>query len=70
MDYKDERSLTNRLSAAETHEIDNLSNESKNTVTDPLEPARSYGNEPSKGAKVDAELQKEDEEMLKRKGKV
>lgn len=31
--------------------------------------ARAHGNEPSKGAKVDAELQAEEEEELKRKGK-
>ena len=35
----------------------------------PTEVARSHGNEPSKGAKIDEELQKEDEEYLKRKGK-
>ncbi|KAG7095623.1 hypothetical protein E1B28_006347 [Marasmius oreades] len=68
-DSKDERSLANRLAAAETQEIDNLSNKTKNTITDPLEPARSHGNEPSRGAKIDAELQKEDEEELERKGK-
>jgi hypothetical protein len=28
-----------------------------------------HGNEPSRGAKIDAELQKEEEEYLKRKGK-
>lgn len=28
-----------------------------------------HGNEPSKGAKVDAEIQAEEEEYLKRKGK-
>jgi hypothetical protein len=28
-----------------------------------------HGNEPSKGAKLDAELQNEEEEYLKRKGK-
>jgi hypothetical protein len=31
--------------------------------------ARAHGNEPSKGAKIDAELQAEEEEELKRKGK-
>jgi len=31
--------------------------------------ARAHGNEPSKGAKVDAQLQAEEEEELKRKGK-
>jgi len=28
-----------------------------------------HGNEPSRGAKVDADLQKDDEEYLRRKGK-
>lgn len=28
-----------------------------------------HGNEPSKGAKVDAQLQAEEEEILKKKGK-
>ena len=30
--------------------------------------ARNHGNEPSKGAKIDAELQQEEEEILKKKG--
>lgn len=30
--------------------------------------ARSHGNEPSKGAKIDAEIAQEEEEMLKKKG--
>jgi hypothetical protein len=29
-----------------------------------------HGNEPGKGAKVDAQLQKEEEEELRRKGKL
>lgn len=28
-----------------------------------------HGNEPSRGAKIDAELQAEEEELLRRKGK-
>lgn len=28
-----------------------------------------HGNEPSRGAKIDAQLQAEEEELLKRKGK-
>lgn len=30
--------------------------------------ARNHGNEPSKGAKIDAEIQQEEEEMLRKKG--
>jgi hypothetical protein len=32
-------------------------------------PARSHGNEPSKGAKIDQMLKEEEEEELRRKGK-
>lgn len=35
---------------------------------DPTLPARSHGNEPSKGAKIDAEIAEEEQEMLKKKG--
>ncbi|KAH9987835.1 hypothetical protein F4779DRAFT_284432 [Xylariaceae sp. FL0662B] len=35
--------------------------------TDPTYAATMHGNKPSKGAKVDAELRQEEEEMLKRK---
>lgn len=38
-------------------------------LTSPLQ-ARMHGNEPSRGAKIDAELQKEEEEELRRKGKL
>jgi hypothetical protein len=31
--------------------------------------ARMHGNEPSKGAKIDAQIQAEEQEELKRKGK-
>jgi hypothetical protein len=31
--------------------------------------AKMHGNEPSRGAKIDAQLQAEEEELLKRKGK-
>jgi hypothetical protein len=29
-----------------------------------------HGNEPSRGAQIDAELQREEEQMLKNKGKI
>ena len=35
----------------------------------PTDIAKSHGNEPSRGAKIDEELQREEEEYLKRKGK-
>lgn len=36
---------------------------------DPTAPARMHGNEPSRGAKIDAQLQAEEEAELERKGK-
>lgn len=70
LDSKDERSIGNRLAAAIKH---SRSEESTNSLADPnvnpLGPATSHGNEPSKGAKVDAELKAEEEKMLRRKGK-
>ncbi|KIK61385.1 hypothetical protein GYMLUDRAFT_225061 [Collybiopsis luxurians FD-317 M1] len=70
LDSKDERSLGNRLAAAEKFGLDNTSNKEKDTITDPLKPAQMHGNEPSRGAQIDAELQREDEETLRNKGKI
>ena len=36
---------------------------------DPLEPVTFHGKEPSRGAKIDAEIMAEEHEELKRKGK-
>lgn len=63
LDSKDERSIANRLAAATTKSKWDV----QKTVDDPLAPATSQGHEPSHGAKVDAELQREDEEYLKQK---
>ncbi|MCJ1305420.1 hypothetical protein MMC08_008234 [Hypocenomyce scalaris] len=71
-DSKDQRSIANKL-ARETKrqgEPDDISEEAALSQKDPTLPARSHGNEPSKGAKIDAELQAEEEEELRRKGKL
>ncbi|KAA8899400.1 hypothetical protein FN846DRAFT_174972 [Sphaerosporella brunnea] len=65
-DPKDQRSLANRLAAAEKKDRER---EDHSEAGDPRAPAWHHGNEPSKGAKIDAELQKEDEELLARKAK-
>ncbi|KAI0019670.1 hypothetical protein F4780DRAFT_427063 [Xylariomycetidae sp. FL0641] len=70
-DSKDERSIANRLD----HEERKLNREepkdpeTKASQQDPTLPAQLHGNEPSKGAKIDAELRAEEEETLKKKGK-
>jgi len=62
---RDERTLSNKLDAEEIRE--HRISESKQTIKDPLKPAMDHGNKPSRGAQIDAELQREDEEILKKK---
>ncbi|KAI4132439.1 MAG: hypothetical protein LQ347_002584 [Umbilicaria vellea] len=71
-DSKDQRSIANKLAreAKRQDESDKISEEAAMSQKDPTLPARSHGNEPSKGAKIDAELQAEEEEELRRKGKL
>jgi len=69
VDPKDERTLSNRLAAAEKSEREEEESRGAGHF-DPLAPARAHGNEPSRGAKIDAELQKADEEHLRNKGKI
>merc|ERR1711977_138226 len=58
-DSKDERTIANKLAREEK----------KALKKDPTLPAKMHGNEPSRGAKVDAQIQAEEEEELRRKGK-
>ncbi|KAI1296463.1 hypothetical protein F5Y03DRAFT_294249 [Xylaria venustula] len=70
-DSKDERSIANRL-ANEERKLKRSEEDDPETAAskkDPTLPAKLHGNEPSKGAKVDSELQAEEEEYLRRKGK-
>ncbi|KAI9809199.1 MAG: hypothetical protein M1825_002490 [Sarcosagium campestre] len=70
-DSKDERSIANKLAREEkrSKEPEARSLENEQSLKDPTLPARSHGNEPSKGAKIDAEIKAEEEELLKKKGK-
>lgn len=69
-DPKDERSIANRLEAAGPQNDDESGKataEDKLAQEDPTAPARLHGNEPSKGAKIDAEIQAEEEAELAKK---
>ncbi|PFH60635.1 hypothetical protein XA68_10595 [Ophiocordyceps unilateralis] len=68
-DSKDERTIKNRLAAEERKGEPGDDKETALSKKDPTLPAKLHGNEPSKGAKIDAELKAEEEEMLRRKGK-
>lgn len=74
LDSKDERSIANKLAAREKqpdpshHHNDDIDPEAAISQKNPTQPAKMHGNEPSKGAKIDRELQLEDEQRLREKG--
>ncbi|EOO01681.1 hypothetical protein UCRPA7_2798 [Phaeoacremonium minimum UCRPA7] len=68
-DSKDQRTIANRLVAEESKTEPEDTGESALSKKDPTLPAKDHGNEPSRGAKIDAQIQAEEEEELKRKGK-
>lgn len=70
-DSKDQRTIANKLAREEKRDDDgkDISEEARLGQKDPTAPAKMHGNEPSRGAKVDAQLQAEEEEYLQRKGK-
>ncbi|KAF7125486.1 hypothetical protein CNMCM5793_001725 [Aspergillus hiratsukae] len=72
-DPKDERSIANKLASAEQHPDRksakmSYENEAELFKKDPTAPAILHGHEPSKGAKIDKELQQDDEQRLREKG--
>ncbi|CDO74418.1 hypothetical protein BN946_scf184867.g16 [Trametes cinnabarina] len=67
-DPKDDRNLQIRLKQEKKMERQAEREERAQTVHDPLEPAQRHGHEPSRGAQIDAELQREDEENVRKKG--
>lgn len=68
---EDQRSIGNRLAAAEAQNDDttrkNLDAEANAAQKDPTLPAKMHGNEPSKGAKIDKEIEDEEAEILAKK---
>ncbi|KAL2255286.1 hypothetical protein VTK26DRAFT_3684 [Humicola hyalothermophila] len=67
-DPKDQRSLADRAAAEKQASSPQESRETTLQKKDPTLPAKMHGNKPSKGAQVDAEIQAEEEEILKKKG--
>ncbi|RHZ66514.1 uncharacterized protein CDV56_109118 [Aspergillus thermomutatus] len=70
LDSKDERSIANKLASAEQHpnRATPYQPEAELSKRDPTAPATLHGHEPSKGAKIDKELQEDDEQRLREKG--
>ncbi|KAI5201015.1 hypothetical protein E4T42_09016 [Aureobasidium subglaciale] len=69
-DPKDERTIANKLEREEKREKegDEESLQTQQIKQDATLPARSHGNEPSKGAKIDQQIKEEEEAELKKKG--
>jgi len=72
LDKKDQRTNANRLAAAS--DANRMSDdtpadpEAAASQVDPTLPAKIHGNDPSRGAEIDKEIQQEEEELLKKKG--
>ncbi|KWU44847.1 hypothetical protein RHOSPDRAFT_33669 [Rhodotorula sp. JG-1b] len=66
LDSTDERSIANRLAAAEKADKED---ENSGNAYAGVGAAEAHGNKPSRGAEIDAELQKEEEELLAKKDK-
>ncbi|GAD93167.1 hypothetical protein NFIA_073930 [Paecilomyces variotii No. 5] len=70
-DSKDERSIANRLAREEQRERrheESFNPEAELSKQDPTKVASLHGNQPSRGAQVDKELQEDDEQRLREKG--
>ena len=64
----DNYSLSDRAKAQEKQE--KQEEEARKHKPPPTAAARSHGNEPSRGAIIDEEIENEEREYLKRKGKI
>lgn len=67
---EDERSIANRLAQADPQNDDesgkDKTEEQKAGEIDPTAPAKMHGNEPSRGAKIDKQIQDEEEELIRK----
>lgn len=72
IDSKDERTIANNLEDAKRVEKKEKEEEERKEQErlNPTSIAKSHGNEPSRGAKIDEQLAQEEEEELRRKGKI
>ncbi|PWY98122.1 hypothetical protein BCV70DRAFT_221159 [Testicularia cyperi] len=67
-DAKDEKSLKNRLAQAGKEEAEKAKADKEKEDEKPTDAARKHGNEPSRGAKIDEQIEEEERKMLEAKG--
>ncbi|CCF48677.1 hypothetical protein NDA11_001806 [Ustilago hordei] len=68
LDSKDEKSLKNKLAQAGKEEKEAREAEQAKQQEKPTDAARKHGNSPSRGAKVDEQIEEEERKMLEAKG--
>ena len=68
LDSKDEKSIKNRLAQAGKEEKEERKAEKAQDDAKPTDAARAHGNEPSRGAKLDEQIEAEERQMLEAKG--
>ncbi|KAK0529766.1 hypothetical protein OC834_003559 [Tilletia horrida] len=69
LDSKDEKSIANKLEAAAKAEKEEKKAEKEKEEQGYVFEAEKHGNEPSRGAKIDAQIEEEERLELERKGK-
>ncbi|PWN23883.1 hypothetical protein BCV69DRAFT_279792 [Microstroma glucosiphilum] len=67
LDAKDEKSIANKLDQASKQEKREKKAEQEDNSM-PTDAARNHGNEPSKGAKIDEQIELEEQAELRKKG--
>lgn len=67
-DSKDEKSIKNRLAQAGKEAKEAAQAEKAKNDAKPTDAALSHGNQPSRGARIDEELEEEDRKTLEAKG--
>ncbi|CAD6892361.1 unnamed protein product [Tilletia laevis] len=69
LDSKDEKSIANKLEAAAKAEKEAAAAEKAKKEEGYVFEAEKHGNEPSRGAKIDAQIEADEKAELERKGK-
>lgn len=68
LDSKDEKSIKNKLAQAGKEEKEARQAEKVKEDEKPTDTARRHGNSPSRGAKIDEQIEEEERKLLKKKG--
>nr|UOP57093.1 hypothetical protein [Thecaphora frezii] len=68
LDSRDEKSIKNKLAQAGKEAKEQAQAEKQKDEQKPTDAARAHGNEPSRGAKIDEQIEEEERKILEAKG--